>query len=204
MGRGQIRVTFKRTVRVQAQVRVQRTFRSYATHTASRSFASTPSMRLLPASTLVNEGYGAITDPDREYDLFLSYASEDAEFARELEESLSERQVRVWFAETALRVGDSLRQSIDRGLSRSRFGVVLFSHSFFAKPWPNYELNGLVTREMQGRKVILPVWHRDLTHGDLARYSPSLADKKGLPASLMSVAEIADQLAALVLGGSDD
>jgi hypothetical protein len=204
MARGQIRFTVKRTVRVQTQLRVRRTFRSYATHSASHAIVAAPSVRYLPASTLMNEGYGPIDDPGRAYDLFLSYAGEDAAFARELKESLTERQLRVWFAEAVLRPGDSLRQSIDYGLANSRFGVVLFSQSFFSKPWPNYELNGLVTRQMQGRKVILPVWHRDLKADDVMRYSPSLADIKGLPASSMSVDEIADQLAALVLGAGQD
>jgi hypothetical protein len=56
-------------------------------------------------------------------------------------------------------VGDSLRERIDGGLSASRFGVVILSHSFFGKHWPTRELNGLAQREAEGRKVILPVWH---------------------------------------------
>jgi hypothetical protein len=39
--------------------------------------------------------------------------------------------------------------------SRSR----RFERSFFAKNWPQYELNGLTAREMDGHKVILPIWH---------------------------------------------
>jgi hypothetical protein len=168
-----------------------------------RSFATTPlPQHLLPGTSqqLADEGFGPIDDPAREFDLFLSHASEDKDFTRPLAEALSQRGVRVWFDETAIRIGDSLRESIDRGLTRSRFGVVVFSHSFFAKSWTNYELNGLVTRELQGRKVILPVWHPGLSFDDLASYSPSLADKKALLASSLSVEQIADELAALVLG----
>jgi hypothetical protein len=43
------------------------------------------------------------------------------------------------------------RQSIAWG-SRSRFGTVVLSHALFAKNWPQYELDGLVTREMAGER----------------------------------------------------
>lgn len=83
----------------------------------------------------------------------------------------------VWFDEFSLSVGDSLRRSIDKGLRQSRFGIVVLSHSFFAKNWPQYELDGLVDREMSGdAKVILPVWH-EVNHTEVSRYSPSIAGR---------------------------
>lgn len=116
---------------------------------------------------------------------------------------LEAKGVAVWYDQTAISVGDSLRRSIDRGLSRSRFGVVVLSRQFFQKSWTNYELDGLVAREMQGRKVILPVWHPELTLDELMEYSPSLADKCALVASELSIAEIAAELAELILGSED-
>jgi hypothetical protein len=155
---------------------------------------------MAPSTSLADEGYGPIEDPEREYDLFLSHASENKDFVGPLVGELIARGVRVWYDETAIGVGDSLRESIDKGLSRSRFGAVIFSHAFFAKRWTNYELNGLVTREMQGRKVVLPVWHPEMTAEDVTDYSASLADKKALAGARLSVADIADALADLVLG----
>ena len=67
----------------------------------------------------------------------------------------------------------SLRQSIDRGLARSRFGVVILSARFFEKHWPQQELNGLATREVNGEKVILPVWH-GVGFSEVRNYSPTL------------------------------
>jgi hypothetical protein len=67
--------------------------------------------------------------------------------------------VRIWYAPFSVKVGDSLRQVIDKGLVDSRFGIVVFSSSFFLKKWPQSELDGLFDREMKGRKVILPIWH---------------------------------------------
>lgn len=203
MGR-QIRFTVRRTVTVRTRLQARRTVHTRLQLQPPTIHAIATSARLVPALSqvpmLVAGGFGPIDDPTREYDLFLSYAHEDQAFARPLADALERQGVRVWFDETVMRVGDSLRESIDRGLARSRFGVVVFSHSFFAKRWTNYELNGLVTREMNGRKVILPVWHPTLTFDDLVRYSPSLADKKALQASTLAIDEVAAELASLVLG----
>jgi hypothetical protein len=112
-----------------------------------------------------------------EWDFFISHAHEDkAEIARPLADALKARKVRVWFDEGTLTLGDSLRQSMDRGLARSRFGIVILSPNFFAKHWPQQELNGLATRERAGKKVILPVWHT-IGREDVTRESPILADR---------------------------
>ncbi len=74
----------------------------------------------------------------------------------------------------------------------------MFSRAFFAKNWTNYELDGLVAREMQGRKVVLPVWRAELTAHEMLGYSPSLADKRALLAAELSTVEIAGELAALI------
>ena len=112
------------------------------------------------------------------YDIFICHASEDKElFVRPLAEALRHQHVEVWYDEFTLSVGDSLRQAIDRGLRDSRFGIVVLSTAFFAKNWPQYELDGLVQRELAGAdKVILPIW-LDITHADVARYSPTLAGR---------------------------
>lgn len=195
-----IQFTVRRTVTLRTRVQVRRTLQSHAQYSVRP--AAMAVRHLLPSSRLVEEGFGPIEE-DREYDLFLSHAHEDKDFARPLADALVRRGVRVWYDETAISIGDSLRESIDRGLTRSRFGVVLFSHSFFSKKWTNYELNGLVTREFRGRKVILPVWHPRLSLDDLVGYSPSLADKKALIASSMSIEDIATELASLILPSAD-
>ncbi len=89
----------------------------------------------------------------REFDVFVSHASEDKDaIARPLAEALRDRGLSVWFDEFELRIGDSLRRKIDKGVARSRFGLVVLSPAFFAKGWPQYELDGLVTMAVNGTR----------------------------------------------------
>jgi len=75
--------------------------------------------------------------PDVKYDIFISHASEDKDdIVRPLVSELKRLDFKVWYDESALKVGDSLRRSIDKGLTNSRYGAVILSPSFFAKNWP--------------------------------------------------------------------
>jgi hypothetical protein len=115
--------------------------------------------------------------PEEEWDVFISHATEDKDaIAQPLAESLRNHGVRVWYDDFSLKVGDGLRQSIDRGLARSRFGIVILSGYFFEKHWPQQELNGLATREVNGEKVILPIWH-GVGFAEVRNYSVTLADR---------------------------
>lgn len=118
-----------------------------------------------------------VDQPQPVHDVFICHASEDKdEFVRPLAEALREHHIDVWYDEFVLNIGDSLRVAIDRGLSESRFGIVVLSASFFKKSWPQRELNGLVARETaEGRSLVLPIWHK-VHREDVLRYSPPLAD----------------------------
>lgn len=130
-----------------------------------------------------------------QWDVFISHASEDkAEFATPLAEALRSKGLRVWFDEFTLTIGDSLRQSIDRGLSQSRFGVVVLSDAFFQKRWPKLELDGLFAREAQGSKVMLPIWH-GLDEQGVRAHSPLLADRVAI-SSEHGVAKVAEAILA--------
>lgn len=133
-----------------------------------------------------------------DHDVFISHASEDKdEIVRPLAELLRSKGFDVWYDEFQLRIGDSLRRSIDQGLAKSRFGIVVFSPAFFAKKWPEYELNGLAQKEMLGNKVILPIWHK-VTKSEVIGYSPSLADKLALSTTTSTLEEIASQISEVL------
>ena len=129
-----------------------------------------------PAAISVQDGQWQ-HENRHEWDVFISHASEDKDaIARPLAQRLQARGLRVWYDELSLTVGDSLRESIDHGLAHSEFGVIILSKHFFEKHWPTQELNGLATREVNGKKVILPVWH-EVSFEEVRQYSPMLADR---------------------------
>ena len=73
------------------------------------------------------------------YDAFISHASEDKqEFVRPLAETLTELGLKIWYDEFELKVGDSLRGSIDRGLVNSKYGIVVLSKNFFLSYLSNF------------------------------------------------------------------
>jgi TIR domain len=119
----------------------------------------------------------------KKWDVFISHASEDKNsIARPLAKALASAGVSVWYDEFSLKLGDSLRGSIDFGLANSRYGVVIFSKNFFAKHWPVQELNGLVGREVGGHKIVLPIWH-DVKAEEVREFSPILADRVAVQSS---------------------
>lgn len=134
----------------------------------------------------------------REYDVFISHASEDKSVvARPLASALTNLGLTVWYDEFELRIGDSLRRKIDVGLAKSRFGIVVISRSFISKGWTNYELDGLITRSVSGEQILLPIWH-DITKQEVVNYSPSLADKVARNTSSNTIDEIAEEIADII------
>jgi hypothetical protein len=167
---------------------------------------------LPPARTISTSPLGSIRDAadeyaqsvgvapeDKEYDVFISHAGEDKDgFVRPLALALRARGLVVWYDEFELKIGDSLRRKIDRGLIASRFGVVVLSKAFFEKGWPNYELDGLVTGEVSGgTPLILPIWH-GVTQADVLGYSPSLAGKLARSSASVTIDALADEIAEVV------
>ncbi|HET7181534.1 MAG TPA: DUF1883 domain-containing protein [Candidatus Limnocylindrales bacterium] len=162
------------------------------------TYSRSPLGAIRQAADEYAESIGVAPD-DKEYDVFISHAGEDkADIVRPLAVALRDLGLVVWYDEFELKLGDSLRRKIDRGLVASRFGVVVLSPSFFEKGWPNYELDGLVTREVVGgQPLILPLWH-NVTRDDVVKYSPSLADKVSRPTADISIADLAAEIAGVV------
>ena len=132
------------------------------------------------------------------HDVFISHASEDKDdFVRPLANALIQQGLNVWFDEMTLRIGDSLRQKIDRGLANSRVGLVILSPAFIKKGWTNYELDGIVTRTVSGEQILLPIWH-NITKQQVVDFSPSLADKVARSTATHTMEEIALEIAELL------
>lgn len=134
----------------------------------------------------------------REYDVFISHASEDKdEVVRPLALALKAEGLTVWYDKFEMKIGDSLRRKIDKGLANSRFGIVVLSKDFIRKGWTNYELDGIITKSVSDEQVLLPIWH-NLTKKEVIDYSPSLADKLARNTSSFTVEEIATEIAEVI------
>ena len=133
---------------------------------------------------------------DEEYDVFVSHAYEDKEsFVDEFVEALRGLGLKVWYDTDKLKWGDSMRDKIDRGLAKSKYGVVILSPNYIAehKYWTKAELNGLLQVETVNGKTILPIWH-NLTKKQVVEYSPIIAGRKAMTTASMTPEEIAAEL----------
>lgn len=158
-----------------------------------RALSTVPSL-LLDRDELPVYGEGI----EREYDVFISHASEDKDdVVRPLALALKNKGLSVWYDEFELKIGDSLRRKIDIGLAKSKFGIVVISRDFIRKGWTNYELDGLITRSVSGEQQLLPIWH-NITKKEVIDYSPSLADKVARNTAINTVEEIADEIAEMI------
>jgi len=139
------------------------------------------------------------SDSKEEYDVFVSHATEDKEnFSDEFVRILQEKfGLKVWYDAASIKWGDSIRTEIDRGLKKSKFGIVILSRSYIKKYWTNYELEGLFQREGNGGKLILPIWH-DITKQEVQQFSPSLSGKMAMNTAIMTPYEIAEKLNELL------
>lgn len=147
------------------------------------------------------------TSPHEEkYDVFISHASQDKEdFVEPLAELLRDMGFEVWYDDFVLTAGDSLRESIDKGIRNSEYGLIVLSPNFIFrnKGWAGRELNGLTAREVAGRrKLILPVWY-NISYEEVLEFSPTLVDKYALNTEDMSLEEIADAIAEVLPGQPD-
>lgn len=165
-----------------------------------RSLEKTIDEQKAQLEILINQNYsskrpsGSIEKEVKKYDFFISHASEDKnDIVRNLADALRKNGFEVWYDEFELKIGDSLRKKIDAGLINSRYGIVIISPSFVKKNWTEYELNGMVAREMNGHKVILPIWHK-ISKDEVLEFSPTLADKMALNTSIHSTEDIIEAL----------
>lgn len=110
---------------------------------------------------------------------FISHDSRDkTEMAQPLALQLSSMLVPVWYDEFSLRVGDSLRESIERGLRECHRCILVITPNFLSNGgWSRREYDSIFTREIvEQRKLVLPIW-RDVTPRDVYEFSPILADR---------------------------
>ncbi|MEX2233555.1 MAG: toll/interleukin-1 receptor domain-containing protein [Cyclobacteriaceae bacterium] len=112
-----------------------------------------------------------------EYDAFISHAVEDKiPIANELCAKLERAGLKIWYSGKELGIGDSIEKTIEKGLNRSRYGIVIFSPTYLAKNWTIREFYTLLAKEIEEQKVILPVLY-NITLDELKNKDLVMADR---------------------------
>lgn len=76
----------------------------------------------------------------RPYDIFLSHAHVDAEFAAAVHRWPVAAGFRVWFDARAMAASDQINQALEEGIRSSRALIVLASAAAVDKGWVQHEL----------------------------------------------------------------
>lgn len=109
---------------------------------------------------------------------FISYDNRNKELiAKPLANGLNSRLCYVWYDEYSLKVGDSLRESIEKGIKEAKKCILILTPEFLKNSgWTKKEFNSIFTREMIfDEKIVLPIWF-NVKKEEIFEYSPSLAD----------------------------
>lgn len=132
------------------------------------------------------------------WDIFISHASEDKiRFVDPLANQLQKLAVRVWYDKFVLVPGDRLSEKIAEGLAKSRCGLLILSPSFIDKPWPAYELSGLINRFVEEKTRLIPVW-LDISRQDVANFNPALADLFAIQGNVDKITDCALEILRIV------
>jgi hypothetical protein len=130
-------------------------------------------------------------------DIFLCHAWDDRQgSAKELHDLLESRGVSVWFSEKDVLLGSGLLREIDKGLIKSRVGIVLVTPSLLRR----LSGEGIADKELSAllaRDLLVPIVH-GTTYEALREVSPLLGSRSGLNTAEEPMADIATKLAELV------
>jgi hypothetical protein len=147
--------------------------------------------------TPVRQSIEARAPPPDPRDVFLCHAWDDrGGSAKELHDLLVSRSVTVWFSEKDVTLGSSLLREIDKGLARSRVGIVLVTPAFLRR----VQAEGIADKELSAllaRDLLVPIVH-GTTYEALREVSPLLGSRSGLSTAEEPMADIAAKLAELV------
>jgi hypothetical protein len=113
---------------------------------------------------------------------FISHDTRDKEvIARPLALELLRLSVPVWFDDFSLKVGDSLREKIEKGLLECRKCILVVTQNFLSNTgWTKTEFNAIFTREILEREnLVLPIW-AGVSAREVLDFSPTLADRRAI------------------------
>ena len=130
-------------------------------------------------------------------DVFLCHAWDDRSgAAKELHDLLELRGVKVWFSEKDVALGTPLLREIDKGLAKSRVGIVLVTPALLARLPKESVADKELSALLAGNRLV-PIVH-NTTYDALRNVSPLLASRTGLDTAEDSMTVVAAKIAELV------
>lgn len=130
-------------------------------------------------------------------DIFLCHAWDDRkESAKDLYDLLINNGISVWFSEKDVPLGTSLMREIDKGLAKSKIGIVLVTPKFLER----IENSGIADKELSALLAtdqLVPIIH-NTTYEELRDVSPLLASRSGLDSSEDTMEMISEKLVEVV------
>lgn len=130
-------------------------------------------------------------------DLFLCHAWDDRRgVATDLNDLLESKGVSVWFSEKDILLGQPFMREIDRGLAKSRAGLVLITPALLARV-DNRGVSDTELSELLHRDLLIPVVH-GTTYEEVRKISPLLGSRNGLDTAEDSMEVVAAKVAELV------
>jgi TIR domain-containing protein len=149
------------------------------------------------ALTPVRENFERRASQPELRDVFLCHAWDDRkDAAKDLHDLLETHGVSVWFSEKDVPLGSPLLREIDRGLAKSRIGIVLVTPAFLDR----LRGEGIADKELSvllAREQLVPVVH-DTTYEALRDVSPMLGSRSGLSTAEEPMTDVATKVAELV------
>lgn len=90
--------------------------------------------------------------------VFLSHATKDKPFVRDLAQKLEQSGVNIWLDERELDIGDSLTQKIALAIDKMDYFAIVLSNNSVNSVWVQKELQDALSKELdQKRIVVLPL-----------------------------------------------
>lgn len=137
---------------------------------------------------------------DKEYDVFISHASQDKYvYVEKLYEALKKLKIRVFYDKEEIEWGDNWKERILRGTQKSEFAIIVISYHFFDKEWTERELEEFMKRQNESnQKIVLPLLYR-VSVAKFKEHYPFLEGIHCLTAKENNIDNICIQFASLLI-----
>jgi uncharacterized protein YjbI with pentapeptide repeats len=95
------------------------------------------------------------SQPIQFYSCFISYSSDDDEFARRLHADLQDKGIRCWFAPEDMKIGDRIRARIDEVIRLHEKLLLVLSANSIDSDWVEKEVETAFEKERETKSTVL-------------------------------------------------